>query len=105
MLSRRFEHGRGLRALPAVERLEAVVTVVQVMGQLDHLEPEPARTEASCGQYDERLRYYSPTCSVQTAAVDHQHLGERLPTVEYWPIPYLALEVKFEAAGTARGTT
>ena len=66
--------GHDVRLAPAVERLEAVIRVTQVVGQLDHLEAKAARAEALRGQHHERLDDHSPAGPVQPCSRDHQQL-------------------------------
>ncbi|HKB33441.1 MAG TPA: hypothetical protein VKF16_06200 [Candidatus Dormibacteraeota bacterium] len=52
---RRFVGGQDILLWPAGERLKGVVEFSEVVGQLDHLEAEPAGPQAFCGQHDQRL--------------------------------------------------
>jgi len=59
-------------ALPAVEDLEKVLFATQLVCELDHLESQPAGTQAPRGEHDERPDNHSPTRPVQRLGRNHR---------------------------------
>jgi hypothetical protein len=70
---RGFVFGRNLRLSPA-RKGKPPVAVSQVMGQLDHLQAQPARSEAFRRQHEERPDENLSARPVQLPPRNHQHL-------------------------------
>ena len=80
-LGRRLVARHGLR--PARWR-GALAAVRQAVGQLDQLEPEPARAQAPCREHGKRLdKNHSPR-PLQPPPRNHQPSRERRSKTEYW---------------------
>ncbi len=77
-LRRCFVRGQNLRLRPAVECLEVLVSVSQVVGELDHLETEPAWAETFRGQHDKGPDENFSSGSVQLPPRNHQQKGNAL---------------------------
>jgi hypothetical protein len=80
--SRSFVFGRNLRLRPA-RKGKPPVAVSQIVSQLDHLQAQPAWSEAFRRQHDERLDENLSARPVQPPPRNHQHLEN---AADHWSI-------------------